>query len=49
MSSTTGCRHCRGLCAGTADRCHDCGRWLRSQDYDAGGSPQRSGVGRHSG
>ena len=33
MSSTTGCRHCRGLCAGAASRCHHCGNWIRKQDY----------------
>jgi len=35
MSSTTECRHCRGLCAGAANRCHHCGKWIRSQDYYA--------------
>ena len=33
MSSTMGCRHCRGLCAGAASRCHQCGTWIRKQDY----------------
>ena len=33
MSSTMGCRHCRGLCAGAASRCHNCGKWIRKQDY----------------
>lgn len=42
MSSTTGCRNCRGLCAGAASRCHDCGRWVRSQDYDASGAHRRT-------
>ncbi len=49
MSSTTGCSHCRGLCAGAATRCHHCGNWIRKQDYYAR-SADRSGdaAGRQS-
>ena len=31
MSSTTGCRHCEGLCAGAVSRCHHCGTWVRKE------------------
>ena len=33
MSSTTQCRHCSGLCAGAASRCHQCRKWIRKQDF----------------
>jgi hypothetical protein len=33
MRSTTECRHCRGLCAGAAERCHHCGKWVRRPDF----------------
>jgi len=38
MRSTTECRHCRGLCAGAAERCHHCGKWVRRPDFFPTGS-----------
>ena len=43
MSSTTGCSHCRGLCAGAATRCPHCGTWIRKQDYYSTSAEQRRG------
>jgi hypothetical protein len=47
MSSTMGCRHCRGLCAGAASRCHHCGKWIRKQDFYSTGEPEPEGQDHH--
>ncbi|MHB1138940.1 MAG: hypothetical protein ACYC2O_08275, partial [Microthrixaceae bacterium] len=47
MSSTMGCRHCRGLCAGAASRCHHCGKWIRKQDFYSAGDPASFDSAQH--
>lgn len=46
MHDTMGCRHCQGLVAGTAYRCHHCKRWLRRSSYQLGAPTQQTQMAR---
>lgn len=37
MNDTTACRHCQGLVAGKASKCHYCGREIRRDAYAVSG------------
>ena len=45
MNDTTACRHCQGLVAGKANRCHHCKRWLRRDSYTVSGRQYMPGPG----
>jgi len=41
VNDTKACRHCSGLCAGKASKCHYCKRELRREPYTFGAERRR--------